>query len=120
MKAIEVYVNGRYLLTAGFGKGGVLTGLVTCVSLSPPRHTGGRFHFDVDGVDGETHESVSWSVPRVGVGDEITIKLVEADQASPAHRRPTVSPIRPGETFKEAAHRLISEGWPDGDDEPGP
>jgi hypothetical protein len=92
MKAFEVYLNGRHLLTAGIGEDGVLTTIVNWVGGTPPRPVS-RFDFSVGGLDSTTGEHVRWSVPSVGVGDEVTVKVVDADQVSPveSRRRPDLS-----------------------------
>ena len=38
-------------------------------------------------MDRQTDERVDWSVPEIGVGDVITIKIIETDQITPASSR---------------------------------
>ena len=113
MKAFEVSKNGRYLLTAGIGVEGVIVAGVNWTGSSPPRPVGGEFSFHVGGLDSDTGESVVWSVPKVGVGDEITVKIVETDQISPEHRRGIINLSVPGESREDTAKRLDAEGWGD-------
>jgi hypothetical protein len=87
MKALEVYVNGRHIATAGIGDDGVVATGISWVGGASPRPASGRFDFHLGGVDGRTGEHVEWAVPSVGVGDEISIKIIEADQVSLEHRR---------------------------------
>jgi hypothetical protein len=93
VKAFEIHLNGRHLLTAGIGDVGVLASIISWSGNSPqpgllsahiPRVS---FHFHVGGHDPASDEHVDWSVPEIGVGDEITVRIVETDQASPIHRR---------------------------------
>ena len=115
MKAYEVYLNGQYLLTAGTGSTGVLTSVIAWTTVSPPAAPGGEFHFHVGGVDGQTGEHVDYSVPKVQVGDEIRIKIVETDRVTPEDRRYVFNGPKPGESFEDFAPRLKAEG----EDEPG-
>jgi hypothetical protein len=87
MKAFEVYVNGQHLLTAGIGDDGVLASGITWVGGAAPRPATGRIDFRVGGVDGPTGEHIDWSVPTLGVGDEVKIRIIESDQVTPEHRR---------------------------------
>lgn len=86
MKAFEIHLNGLHLFTAGIGENGVLSTVITWVGGSPPRPNAG-FFFRAGGVDGGTGEHVEWSVPAIGVGDEVTVKIIETDQVSPEHHR---------------------------------
>ena len=88
MKAFEVHLNGRYLLTAGVGPDGVLASVVSWVGGESLPNAG--LHFHVGGVDGSTGEHVDWSVPSIAVGDAVTIKVVEANVISVEHHRQTV------------------------------
>jgi hypothetical protein len=75
MKAFVVHRNGEQLCTAGIGTDGVLSAIVNWVS----RGNEGEFHMHVGGLDTSTDEHVRWRVPEIGIGDEITIRIVEAD-----------------------------------------
>jgi len=80
MKAFEIYLNGRYVLTAGIDRRiGILHALVEIY--------GPCMSYMVRGHDPDARETVDWSMPQPVIGDEITIKIVEADQLSPVHRR---------------------------------
>lgn len=87
MKAFKIYLNGQYLLTAGIGDDGVLTSILSWVGGSAPRSSFGRLNFHVGGIDSTTEEHVDWSIPSVNVGDEITMKIIDADHISPENRR---------------------------------
>ena len=86
MKGFEIYVNGQHLITAGIGDDGFLTSSLTWVGSTAPKPAS-HLHLHVGGTDHRTSEQVNWSVPSVGVGDEITIKIIETDQITPEHRR---------------------------------
>ncbi len=92
MKAFEIYVNGQHLITAGIGDDGVLASCINWVDGAAPRPDSGSLTFHVGGIDGRTDEYVDWSVPPIGVGDEITFKIVETDQVSPESRRSKSEP----------------------------
>jgi len=81
MKALEVSVNGRRVCVAGV-RSGVLAAHVT-------RTFGEQAEFIHFGVGGlEDDREVRWAVPKIGVGDEVTIRVVDVPTADP----PTESP----------------------------
>jgi hypothetical protein len=96
MKAFVVSLNGQPFLTAGVGDDGVVAASVTWVGGSPPRSTEGQLKLCVGGIDGRSREHIQWSVPEIAVGDEITIRIIESNQASPedARYRPDMDRIR--------------------------
>ena len=87
MKAFEVYLNGNRLWTAGVGDDGVLATGLTWVGGNPPRPSS-RMDFRVGGVDVGSDERLDWPTPPIGVGDEITIRIIETDRVDPANRSP--------------------------------
>jgi hypothetical protein len=87
MKAFVVSLNGQPFVTAGVGDDGVVAAGLSWVGGPPPRPAEGTLVLHVGGLDGPSGENVSRSVPEIGVGDEITIKIIETDQASPADAR---------------------------------
>ena len=109
MKAFVVSLNGQPFVTAGVGDDGVVATGLTWVGGSPPHSAEGMLHLHVGGVDRRTGEHVNWSVPAIGVGDEITIKIIETDQASPvdSRSRPDLGEIR---AMMEEATRKMSPG----------
>jgi hypothetical protein len=84
MKAFEVHLNGRHLLTAGVENHGVLSSIVNWTG---HRGNEGGFWFEVGGIDNTHDEFVGWSVPVLSIGDEVTVKIVDTDQVTPADRR---------------------------------
>jgi hypothetical protein len=96
MKAFEVIINGHHLCRIGVGDDGVLTTIVTWVG---GKGREGHFHFHVGGLDNTTDEHVSWPEPTIGVGTEITVRVVEAATVDP----PTKRTPRGGTDAKEEA-----------------
>jgi hypothetical protein len=87
MKAFAVFVNGQQVCTAGIGPDGVLTAILDWVGGGPRQTPEGLFGLHVGGLDSQTDEHVDWSVPEVGVGDEVTIRIVETEDIDPEARR---------------------------------
>ena len=102
MVAFEIHVNGKHLVTAGVGNDGVVSTILSWAIGPPPRVPHGRMHFGVGGADATDH--LQWSVPEVGVGDEITIKLVnvEADQVTAEVQR-----FQPDDAFKAEMNQVL-------------
>lgn len=78
MKALLVSVNGKRICLAGMPETGVLA---THVTWSPREQ---RFAFNVSGLDDGEYRH--WKVPAVSVGDEVTIRILEVEDADPPHR----------------------------------
>jgi hypothetical protein len=87
MKAFVISLNGQPFVTAGVGDDGTLTTNVTWVGCSPPSLAEGGLGLLVHGIDARSGERVRWSVPEIGVGDEVTIKIIETNQVSPEDKR---------------------------------
>jgi hypothetical protein len=86
MKSFNIHVNGKPCCTAGIGPSGVLHVIVNWVRRKgEPKE--GEFDLSVGGLDTTTEEHVRWSAPRIRVGDEITIRVVESDKIDPPARR---------------------------------
>lgn len=80
MKAFAVSVNGKRLWTAGIGPNGVFNVIVGCC-VGGPRHAAeGDFHFHIGGLDGRTDEHVKWKTPHIGIGDSVTVEIVEVEE----------------------------------------
>jgi hypothetical protein len=87
VKAFEVFVNGQRLCRAGIGDDGVLSVVLNWVGGKPPRTADGSFDFHILGINSATTEHVHWPSPEIAVGDEITIKILEADSVVPEPQR---------------------------------
>ena len=86
MVAFEIHVNGKHLATAGVGQNGVVSTILSWSIGPEPQVPHGQMTFGVGGADATDH--LDWAMPSVGVGDEITIKLVnvEADAITEVRR----------------------------------
>lgn len=87
MKAFAVFVNGKRVCTAGIGPNGVLSTIITWAGGGSRRTAAGFFSLHVGGLDSRTDEHVRWQVPEVKVGDEVTVKILEAARVNPEHSR---------------------------------
>jgi hypothetical protein len=84
MKAFRVFVNGEQVCTAGIGPDGVLTTLLDWVGGSKDE---GLFSFLVGGLDSRTDEHIRWQVPKVTVGDEVSIFIIDSNEIDPELKR---------------------------------
>ena len=82
MKAFHVRVNGRVLCTAGVGEDGVVSVILTWVGGKPPRPAEGRLRLAV-GKRLLEWQYADWPAPNIGVGDQVTVKILEFDRAEP-------------------------------------
>ena len=103
MVAFEVHINGKHIVTAGVGEDGVVSTILSWAIGPPPRVPFGQMHFGVGGADATDH--LQWTVPEVGVGDEITLKLVnvEADQITANVHR-----FQPDDAFKAEVNQVLN------------
>jgi hypothetical protein len=72
MKAFLVSVNGKKVCLAGVAQG-VLTASVTHLASADD------LEMEVGGMTAESMDQLIWASQSIGVGDELTIKIVEAD-----------------------------------------
>ena len=96
MKAFMVSVNGRHVCTAGIGPDGLLSTILNWVGGGPRRDAEGHFRLHVGALDSRTNEHVRWHTPDMKVGDEVTIRIIEADQVDPEDRREKAQREAPG------------------------
>lgn len=84
MLAFEITVNGKTICTAGAGpKHRVLATAVSWTHRDPD-----RIGFTVGGVP-ESDQHLEYRVPKISVGDEIKIRIVETDIVDePDSKRP--------------------------------
>jgi hypothetical protein len=90
MIAFEVSVNGKKVCVAGADR-------VVGVSVDWTGRTPDRILFAAGGITtegGQAHHC-AWMVPTIGIGDEVTIRVVETDTPDPAVHQP---PDDPAET----------------------
>jgi len=88
MKALAVYLNGEKLCTAGVGDLGVVSAIVSWVrredqhtASKQPDCTEEELRLEVGGLISSPREIVKWQKRDLSVGDEILIKIVEAESA---------------------------------------
>jgi hypothetical protein len=76
MIGFEVSLNGRRLCVAGANDASVLTAILSFVSKR------NELELEIGGLAGEAH--LKWPSPgRLGVGDEVTVRIVETDRPDP-------------------------------------
>lgn len=100
MLCFEVSVNGKLLCRAGVGDAGVLTAMLTWAQISPEFRKAQGVEWEpsepflrVGGLSDNHH--IDWLNDRfvIQVGDEITVKVVEADTVDlPVKHRDTKDP----------------------------
>ena|ERR1700690_303734 len=113
MRTFEVSLNGRELCTAGVGEDGVLTVIVRSQARNISRRGKEDLRLDVGGMIGSTMEYLHWQEQRLlRQGDEIQIRVAEAEVASKPCRReredPTLGAKAEAKYLEHAAKRL---GW---------
>ena len=98
MIAFKVNVNGRPVCTAGIGANGVLTATLTWVG----RGGEGHFRLHAGGLNSATNEHLTFPAPEICLGDEITVRVIEADASEvnlPIEHRPRKrKPNEPGDS----------------------
>ena len=75
MRAFDVRLNGKCLCVAGVGDDGVLSTIVNHVAGFGRDEVSLR----VGGLESPTEEHVTWRNLKLKVGDEVTVRIVEAD-----------------------------------------
>jgi len=113
MPTFEVSLNGKKLCTAGVGDDGVLTVIVMSQIRGISQRAKEDLRLDVGGLIGSTREYLDWQKQRkLRLGDEIKIKIAEAEVASKPRRReredPTFGAKAEARYLENAARRL---GW---------
>jgi hypothetical protein len=91
MIGFEVSVNGRRVCTAGAGEG-LLTAIVSSVA------SRSELKLEVGGLLEDAH--LAWATPpSLGVGDEVTVRVVETDKpdAPTTTKRDDTSVVKEGE-----------------------
>src|SRR5258708_2890131 len=87
MRAFRVSLNGKKLCLAGVGERGVLSAIVNWVA----GDHGADLFMEVGGLASKEH--VAWvSQKRLGVGDEIRVKIVEARSVDKPVKKRRVHP----------------------------
>ncbi|HEX3820551.1 MAG TPA: hypothetical protein VHW45_09470 [Candidatus Sulfotelmatobacter sp.] len=109
MRAFEVSLNGEKLCLAGIGDDGVLTAIVNWVS----GKKAADMFLEVGGLLSLVDEHVSWLNQKpLHVGDEIQVKIIEADSVDSPTRRRRRDPAKDLRNKKEYVRRMARElGW---------
>jgi hypothetical protein len=88
MVTFEVFLNKKKLCTAGIGETGVLTAIVDWTGAAVGAKTkrspqsAQAVKLSVGGLVGKKSEHLHWSDRRLKVGDEVRIRVSEAQRAS--------------------------------------
>src|SRR5580700_5668301 len=83
MRAFDVRLNGKRLCIAGVGDNGVLNTMVDHVAGFGRDEVSLR----VGGLVSTTEEHVTWRRLQLKVGDEVTVRIVEADSVDKPRSR---------------------------------
>lgn len=79
MFGFEISVNGQRICTAG-------SDVVCAIGLDYTCREPGIVHLRAGGIPAaDSSEHANWMMPEVGVGDEITIRILEINAPDPAH-----------------------------------
>jgi len=88
MRAFDVFVNGKKICRAGIAGYSVLTTIVSSLIVDPESPTGKAMgdeypepflDLQIGGLDVRTNQHLHWPRLDLKVGDEVTVKIVEAD-----------------------------------------
>jgi hypothetical protein len=110
MRAFDVRLNGEKLCLAGISGNGVANTIVDYVA----GENGERLHLTVGGLrgDGGNDEFVIWRSMFLKFGDEITLRIVEADQVDRPRKRTPRDPKQDERNAKAYVRRMAKEfGW---------
>ena len=117
MRTLEIVLNGRKLCNAGVGDSGVLTAIVTWrfregERAKSSRRTQDDLRLDVGGLNDLAAEDIRWRNRPLRIGDEVRIRIGEAERATkPASRErsdPALIEKAEKKYLENAAKRL---GW---------
>jgi hypothetical protein len=84
MRAFEVTMNGRRVLTAGTGS--LLWANITDLASDPPE-PGDLTAVNLGGQEPVTGILLAWEAPSLGLGDEVTFRVVNVETVDPPHDR---------------------------------
>ena len=83
MRAFDVRLNGKQLCIAGIGGDGSLNAMIDYSAGQGKQ----RLSLRVGGLAADADEFVTWSAMSLNVGDEITLRIIEADSVDPPRTR---------------------------------
>ena len=109
MRAFEVFVNHKRLCSAGIGEDGVLTAIVTFATKKGHRDD---LELHVGGLISPVRENVTWAHDALKVGDEISVKIVDANTTDPPSRRERDDPADDLKRQKNYVRAMAKKlGW---------
>lgn len=110
MLAFEVYLNDTQLCTAGVDADGVLTSILSWIKRSDP--PSGECELEVGGLESSSQEHLRWVACPVSCGQEIRIKIRDADSVDEAPYRRAINPEDNVEKQKKYVLDMTSKfGW---------
>ena len=86
MKAFSVLLNGKALCTAGIATLGVLHVILHWVRREGEPEDG-EFDLSISGLDTVSEEHVDWAAPEIGVGDVITVRVIDSARTDKPAKR---------------------------------
>jgi hypothetical protein len=114
MIGFEISLNGNLLCTAGVEPGvtTVILSHVVGTRLQAQRNLSPETELSVSGLHSLTEESMTWLHQEIETGDEITVRVLTTDSASPVHssklRDAEAEQVRQREYVEKMAEQL---GW---------
>jgi hypothetical protein len=84
MIAFEVSINGHLVNLAGIGERGSLSTTITW-SAHPARES--YLYLHVGGMDYTTHEHIRYDCPEIGLGSEVSVRIVEVAEVDEPNER---------------------------------
>ena len=125
MKALEVFINGQRVCLAGVGDNGVLHTIVNWVGRPERSDEVDReartnedeeddweqeeVFLSIGGLNSETREHYRWNTPTINVGDEVQIKIREAENVDPPNEKKIFEKRTCVSEYRQ--HLKESSGW---------
>lgn len=101
MLAFDVCVNGKRLCLAGTAPNDMFSTIISWTCRSP-----NLIEFNVGGIaSGDPQVQIDWTTPRISIGDEITIRLVDSDTFDESGERRPMH-LRGPESRPESQHNV--------------
>jgi hypothetical protein len=108
MRAFQISLNGKKVCLVGIGDDGVLSTTITYVPFRKRRET--RLY--VGGLVMPQNEHVRWKEARLRVGDEVRLKVVEAEAVDAPSVRHPPDPVAEAKAEKRYVRKMAKKlGW---------
>ena len=108
MRTFQIFLNGKELCIVGIGNDGILSTTITHVPFRRKRET--RLY--VGGLVLPQNEHVRWEKAPVRVGDEVRLKVVEAETVDKPRVRVARDLASEAEAEKRHLRKLVKKfGW---------